>query len=100
MSSFNYFVVIERGPRNRSAYSPDVPGCVSTGATVEQTLVRMRRALRDHVAGLAEDGEPIPPARGLVWHLRRTRDFQPAPDDLITQIAIALPSVAPEFSAA
>ncbi len=98
MSSPNYLVVIERGPRNRSAYSPDVPGCVATGATVEQTLVRMRRALRDHFAGLVEDGEPIPPARGLAWHLRHAQNFQPTPDDLIAQVTVELPSVAPQLS--
>jgi predicted RNase H-like HicB family nuclease len=88
MSTENYLVVIERGTRNCSAYSPDVPGCIATGATVEQTVNRMRRALRDHLAGLAQDDEPLPAARGLAWHLRHSKDFKPAPGDLFTQVVV------------
>ncbi len=90
MSTENYLVVIERGARNCSAYSPDVPGCIATGATVEQTLTRMRQALRAHLAGLVEDGEPLPKARGLSWHLRNARDFKPEPGDLFTQLPVSL----------
>jgi len=95
MSAQSYLIVIERGPRNCSAYSPDVPGCAATGATVEQTLARMQRALLAHLRGFAEDGEPVPRARGLPWHLRNSRDFQPASDDLFTQVTIELPAAVP-----
>jgi len=90
MSTKAYLVVIERAARNCSAYSPDVSGCIATGATVEQTLTRMRRALRAHLAGLVEDGEPLPKARSLAWHLRNSRDFKPEPGDLFTQLPVEL----------
>jgi|688.fasta_scaffold1115254_2 predicted RNase H-like HicB family nuclease len=90
MKTEGYLVVIERAARNCSAYAPDVPGCIATGATVEQTLVRMRRALRAHLNGLAEDGEPLPKARALSWHLRNSRDFKPEPGDLFTQLPVSL----------
>jgi predicted RNase H-like HicB family nuclease len=53
-------VVIEHPESNYAAYAPDVPGCVATGATREETLERMREALRMHFRGLREDGEPLP----------------------------------------
>ncbi len=61
-----YAVVVERGESggNCSAYSPDVPGCIATGDTVEQTLENMREALEFHVRGLVEDGEGMPEGHG------------------------------------
>ncbi len=56
-----YRVVIEAAAGNYSAYSPDLPGCVATGATPEETKARMREAMDLHLAGLREDGLPVPP---------------------------------------
>ena len=55
-----YLVILERAPENWAAYSPDVPGCVVTGPTPEETLERFREALRLHLQGLREDGLPLP----------------------------------------
>ena len=55
-----FAIVIEHGPEGCSAYSPDLPGCVATGKTAEQTRVRMREAIAMHIQGLAEDGLPVP----------------------------------------
>jgi predicted RNase H-like HicB family nuclease len=55
-----YSVVIEKGERNYSAYLPDVPGCIATGRTSKAALKRLARALEMHLAGLKEDGLPIP----------------------------------------
>jgi predicted RNase H-like HicB family nuclease len=57
-----YLVVIESAPHNFSAYSPDLPGCIATGKTREETLQNMREAIAFHLEGLREDGELIPPA--------------------------------------
>lgn len=61
-----YLAVIEQGPDNYSAYLPDVPGCVATGKTIEETLRRLVRALEMHLAGLKEDGLllPVPTTTG------------------------------------
>ncbi|MBC5799436.1 MAG: type II toxin-antitoxin system HicB family antitoxin [Candidatus Eremiobacteraeota bacterium] len=58
----NYYVVIEQGDRPRSfgAYVPDLPGCVATGSSREQVRTRIRAAIELHVAGLREDGLPVP----------------------------------------
>lgn len=55
-----YLVVLERTERNFGAYAPDLPGCVATGETLEETLQLMREAVALHVRGMEEDGTPIP----------------------------------------
>lgn len=51
-----YPVIIERSEKNYSAYSPDLPGCVATGATLRETLSRMRAAIKFHLEGLKKEG--------------------------------------------
>ena len=55
-----YAVVIEKAENNYSAYVPDLPGCVATGATVEETESQIREAIEFHLEGLRRDGAPIP----------------------------------------
>ena len=55
-----YAVVIEKAEHNYSAYVPDLPGCVATGETVGAVEAEIRDAIRFHIAGLKEDGLPIP----------------------------------------
>jgi predicted RNase H-like HicB family nuclease len=57
-----YAVVIEKADGNYSAYVPDLPGCVATGATVKDAEREIREAIRFHIDGLKEDGQPIPQA--------------------------------------
>lgn len=55
-----YAIVIEKAGDNYSAYAPDLPGCVATGASIEETEEQMREAIAFHLDGLREDGAPIP----------------------------------------
>ena len=55
-----YAIVIEQADGNYSAYAPDLPGCVATGATVEDTERSMREAIEFHLDGMREDGVTIP----------------------------------------
>lgn len=55
-----YAVVIEKAETNYSAYVPDLPGCVATGATLEQAEAEIREAIEFHIEGMREDGLPIP----------------------------------------
>ncbi len=57
---YRFLIVIEKANDNYSAYSPDLPGCVATGATREEAEQNMHEAIEMHVAGLIEDGLPIP----------------------------------------
>jgi predicted RNase H-like HicB family nuclease len=55
-----YAAVIEWGPRNYSAYVPDLPGCISTGKTVEETTRNIQEAITRHLAVMRGFGDPIP----------------------------------------
>lgn len=55
-----YAVVIEKAENNYAAYVPDLPGCVATGETVEETEQEIIGAIELHVRGMREDGLPIP----------------------------------------
>jgi predicted RNase H-like HicB family nuclease len=60
-----YAVVIEKAAGNYSAYVPDLPGCVATGPTVEAVEREITEAVRFHIAGLREDGLPVPAATSI-----------------------------------
>ena len=55
-----YLVVVEKAGNNLSAYVPDLPGCVATGATTEDVQQNIREAIVMHIEGLREDGLPVP----------------------------------------
>lgn len=55
-----YLIVVERSETGFSAYSPDVPGCITTGKTEAETETNMREAIEFHIEGLKEEGLPIP----------------------------------------
>lgn len=55
-----YAVVIEKAESNFSAYVPDLPGCVATGATVKDVEQQIREAIRFHIEGLRADGLAVP----------------------------------------
>jgi predicted RNase H-like HicB family nuclease len=55
-----YAIVVEKAASNYAAYVPDLPGCVATGGTPEETERLLREAIEVHVAGLREDGLPVP----------------------------------------
>jgi predicted RNase H-like HicB family nuclease len=56
-----YAVVIEGEEGSCSAWSPELPGCVATGQTLDEVKQRMRDAIQFHLEGLRLDGEAIPP---------------------------------------
>ena len=61
-----YGIVVEKANSNFAAYVPDLPGCVATGATVEETERRLREAIEIHVQGLRKDGLPVPEPSSVV----------------------------------
>jgi predicted RNase H-like HicB family nuclease len=56
-----YLIVIEPTGTGFSAYSPDLPGCVATGASRDECEREMREAIAFHLDGLREEGEAVPP---------------------------------------
>ena len=54
-----YLIVLEKNETGYSAYSPDLPGCVSTGQSSEETEANMKEAIEFHIEGLKADGFQI-----------------------------------------
>lgn len=56
-----YLIVIERADDGGyGAWAPDLPGCVALGDTIEECEQSMREAITLQLAGMREDGDPIP----------------------------------------
>jgi predicted RNase H-like HicB family nuclease len=67
-----YAIVVERAGNNFSAYVPDLPGCIATGKTLEETEQRIREAVELHLQGLREDGLPVPEPASRVEYVEVT----------------------------
>jgi predicted RNase H-like HicB family nuclease len=68
--SSKYLIVIEKAPDGSySAYLPDVPGCVSTGDTLDEVKAMIREALEFHFEGMRNAGLPIPPPTSVSDYL-------------------------------
>jgi predicted RNase H-like HicB family nuclease len=55
-----YLIVVEQTQTGYSAYSPDLPGCVSTGGSRQEVEQNMREAIAFHLDGLRGEGQPVP----------------------------------------
>lgn len=64
-----FLIVIEKADGNYSAYSPDLPGCVATGATVEEVKKNMHEAIEMHIRGPQEDNLPIPEPQSIAEYV-------------------------------
>ena len=60
-----YTVIFERAPGNWAAYVPDLPGCMTTGASLEEAQLNIREAIEGHIRTLREFGEPVPEPASL-----------------------------------
>lgn len=64
-----YAVVIEKAEGNYSAYVPDLPGCVATGATLAEVETEIRDAIAFHLEGMREDGIVLPAPSSQVEYI-------------------------------
>jgi predicted RNase H-like HicB family nuclease len=64
-----YAIVIEKAEGNFSAYVPDLPACIATGATIGEVESQIREAIEFHLEDMREDGTPIPPPASRVEHV-------------------------------
>ncbi len=55
-----YLIVVEQTGTGFSAYSPDLPGCISTGGTRSEVEANIREAIEFHIEGLRLDGYSVP----------------------------------------
>ncbi len=87
-----FLVVIEKGESNYSAYSPDLPGCIATGRTIEVTLAEMRSAITFHLEGIIKNGDILPIPRSLNSYLLETEEI--SVNDILTSVEIEIPELA------
>ena len=66
---YRFLVLFEKGIENYGAYSPDLPGCVAVGDTLEDAKNNMRVAIEMHIQGMIEDNEPIPTSQSTVLYM-------------------------------
>ncbi len=66
---YRFLVVIEKVNNNYSAYSPDLSGCVATGATREEAEKNMYEAIEMHIQGLLEDKLPVPESKSFAEYV-------------------------------
>ena len=64
-----YLVIIEKTKRGFSAFSPDLPGCVATGTTREETEKNMRDAITFHLEGMQQEGLEAPEPHSFSTYL-------------------------------
>jgi len=64
-----FLIVVEKTENNFSAYSPDLPGCVATGATREEVEKNMHEAIKLHIQGMIEDNLPIPESQSFAEYV-------------------------------
>jgi predicted RNase H-like HicB family nuclease len=65
MAARHYLAVIERAADGYGVFFPDLPGCTSGGATLEEAAVHAEEALRGHVETAVEEGQALPAPSGL-----------------------------------
>lgn len=70
--SVKYAVIFEEARSNWAAYVPDLPGCMTTGRTLEETKSNIREAIEGHLETLRQFGDPIPKPSSLVGEIEVT----------------------------
>ena len=99
-----YAVVYERTPNNYSAYSPDLPGCISTGETWEEIQENMREAITFHIESMMAYGAPVPQPqmsteKAMAFHCKALKEYKDPIPQLETTVGIAEVEVKPSQAA-
>lgn len=91
-----YFVVIEKAESNYSAFSPDLPGCITVGATIDETVSFMKEAIELYLEGIADEGEAIPLSKSLRYYIEQGifDESHIAEEYYIARVDVHLPKVA------
>ena len=53
-------VIIERSKTGYSAYLPELPGCISTGSSIQELKQNITEAISFHMEGMKEDKLSVP----------------------------------------
>lgn len=77
MATVYYPAIIERADHGFSVFFPDIPGCASAGATMQEAALGAEEALSGHLAVMAQYGDPIPEP-SLIDGVQRDTDVDEA----------------------
>ena len=66
---YKYLVIFEKAGNNYSAYSPDIPACITTGSTRDEVEKNIREAINFHIEGLVKDGLPLPKSASFTEYI-------------------------------
>ena len=69
MPLHKYLVVIEKAENNYSAFSPDLPGCITVGNTLEDTIHNIKDAIELYLEATVEHDQFLPDPKGLRYYL-------------------------------
>lgn len=91
-----YLIVIEKSSTGFSAFSPDVPGCITVGKTIEETIENMKEAVSLYFETIVEEGERLPLGKGVQYHINNglLKNNEIAEQYFLTEIDMHLPEVA------
>ncbi|HEY3440299.1 MAG TPA: type II toxin-antitoxin system HicB family antitoxin [Paludibaculum sp.] len=67
-----YAVIFEPCPSNWAAHVPDLPGCMTTGRTLDETKLNIREAIQGHLATLRQFGDRVPEPSSLAGEVEIT----------------------------
>lgn len=90
-----YLVVIEKADHNYSAFTPDIPGCITVGHTIEETIANMKEAMELAIEVMLEDGEQVPQPKGWLYHINAGvfNEGEIAEEYYIAQVEVELPQL-------
>lgn len=67
-----YTIIVEKANGNYSTHCPDLPGCIATGKTEDDTIETMKQAIRSYLQGLKEGNIPLPDVKCTVQQVEVT----------------------------
>lgn len=91
-----YFVVIEKAGSNYSAFSPDLPGCITVGDTIDETISFIKEAIELYLETVVDEGGAIPPSKSLRYYTEQGifDDDKVAEEYYVARVEVRLPGVA------
>jgi len=67
--ALKYAVVFERSEDGYGAFVPDLPGCITVGASLAEAESNIREAIAGHIAAMKAHGETVPPPTSLAEYI-------------------------------
>lgn len=70
MRVLSYRVLLQKEPEGGyTAIVPTLPGCITYGETIEESIAMAKEAIELYIESLQEDGEEIPTEEGTLEYM-------------------------------